>query len=340
MRRLSELGETAVENLDLSSEQRRIQIDFFALGFGTGETLLYQYKLDNTEWSEPSKERTLTFDGSPGSHNFLVRAVNAEGVTSESPARISFSIARPIWQRWWFLLLAALVISGAIYALYRYRLKRLLELERVRTRIATDLHDDIGSSLSQIAILSEVARQKVGDNGANEPLNIIADTSREMVDSMSDIVWAINPNKDSLSDLIGRMRRFAGDVMDAKDIACRFYLPEKSAAIALGADVRREVCLIFKECVNNLVKYSEATEAGVEVKVENHALVVEIFDNGKGFDAAKVLSGETNGFGGNGLPNMRRRAKNLGGKFEIESEINCGTKIRLEVSLKQSGLKT
>lgn len=333
VRKLSELGETTVENLDLASDQRQIQIDFFALGFSTGETLSYQYKLDNTDWSAPSAQRTVNLNFSPGNYNFSVRAVNAEGVASENPARVSFSIARPAWQRWWFLVLAALAISGIVYALYRYRLRRLLELERVRTRIATDLHDDIGSSLSQIAILSEVVRQKVGDNGANEPLNLIADTSREMVDSMSDIVWAINPHKDHLSDLVQRMRRFASDILDAKDISYRFHLAEKSADVTLGADIRREVYLMFKECLNNLVKYSGASEASLTIEVENHALVVLIKDNGKGFDAAEKLNGNHDGFGGNGLLNMRRRAENLGGTFEIESEKDAGTRITIRIPI-------
>jgi signal transduction histidine kinase/ligand-binding sensor domain-containing protein len=331
IKKLSELGETSIENLDFTSEQRQIQIDFFALGFSTGETLSYQYKLEGADWSEPNAQRTVNLNLSPGSYGFLVRAVNAEGAASERPARVSFSIARPVWQRWWFLLLAALIVSGIVYALYSYRLKRLLELERVRTRIATDLHDDIGSSLSQIAILSEVVRQKVGDNGANEPLNLIAETSREMVDSMSDIVWAINPQKDHLSDLIHRMRRFAGDVLDAKDVLYRFHLSENSADISLGADIRREVYLIFKECVNNLVKYSDAGEVDLSIRIENNSLVVAVRDNGKGFDAAEKTNGKYDGFGGNGLINMRRRAENLGGKFEIESEKGVGTSVEIRI---------
>lgn len=181
------------------------------------------------DWSEPTELRTVNLSLSAGKYRFLVRAVNSEGATSGQPAIVAFQISRPVWQRWWFLILAASLIGFLIYSLYRYRVAQLLKLERVRTRIATDLHDDIGSSLSQIAILSEVVRQKVGDNGANEPLNLIANTSREMVDSMSDIVWAINPNKDHLADLIQRMRRFASDILDAKDIAYRFYFDEKPA---------------------------------------------------------------------------------------------------------------
>jgi signal transduction histidine kinase len=213
----------------------------------------------------------------------------------------------------------------------------------VRTRIATDLHDDIGSSLSKIAILSEVVRQKngIGGNGAevngkNEPLEIIANTSREMVDSMSDIVWAINPERDNLSDLIQRMRRFAEDILDAQNLDYKFIVPEHLREIALGADVRRDVYLIFKECVNNLAKYAEASEAIIEIKLENNYLHVGIADDGRGFDVEYILNnGTASGFGGNGLRNMKRRAGNFGGAIEIESAVGAGTRIVLQIPVER-----
>ncbi|HEX8248936.1 MAG TPA: two-component regulator propeller domain-containing protein [Pyrinomonadaceae bacterium] len=336
IKKLSELGETAVEQLDFNSEQRQIQIGFFALGFGTGETLRYQYKLEAADWSEPSAQRTVNLNLAPGSYNFLVRAVNAEGVASENPARVSFTIARPVWQRWWFMLLAAVAVSFLIYALYRYRIAQVIKLERVRTRIATDLHDDIGSSLSKIAILSEVVRQRNGSNQTEkdskiEPLEIIANTSREMVDSMSDIVWAINPERDHLSDLIQRMRHFTEELLDARDIGYQFRVPENLKDIALGADQRREIYLIFKECINNLAKHSGAAEAYIKIDLDNENLVVEVTDDGHGFDPAAKSTGNSHGFGGNGLINIRRRAENLGGALAINSEPAKGAKIVLRV---------
>jgi two-component sensor histidine kinase len=336
IKKLSELGETAVEKLDFNSEQRQLQIGFFALGFGTGETLRYQYKLNDADWSEPSASRSVNLNLAPGSYNFLVRAVNAEGAASENPARVAFTIARPVWQRWWFLVAAALAISFLIYAVYRYRIAQVIKLERVRTRIATDLHDDIGSSLSKIAILSEVVRQRNGANGngkdeKNEPLEIIANTSREMVDAMSDIVWAINPERDHLSDLIQRMRHFAEQLLDAQDIGYQFAVPENLKDIALGADQRREIYLIFKECVNNLAKHSGASAAEIAVRLENDNLIIEVKDDGRGFDVAEKSGGSQNGFGGNGLRNMKKRARKCGGEFRVDSEIGKGTRIALEI---------
>lgn len=334
---VSPLGQREVFVTEQAANRNNLQIDFLSVNAGGDAPVRYQYRLEGADkdWSEPTAENSVTFANlSSGTYRFLVRAVNADNRTSENPAVVSFTVLRPVWQRWWFLLLAALIVSALIYVIYRYRIAQIIKLERVRTRIATDLHDDIGSSLSQIAILSEVVRQKVGAGAANEPLNLIANTSREMVDSMSDIVWAINPNKDHLSDLIQRMRRYAEDVLDAQgDIVYRFYLSENAKDVALGADIRREVYLIFKECLNNLIKYSGATEVDLSVKAENNSLIVAVKDNGKGFDADEKLNGNSNGFGGNGLPNMRRRAENLGGKFEIESAKGAGTSVAIKIPL-------
>jgi signal transduction histidine kinase len=167
-------------------------------------------------------------------------------------------------------------------------------------------------------------------------LEIIANTSREMVDSMSDIVWAINPERDSLTDLIQRMRRFAEDILDAQDIDYRFLVPEHLKVLSLGADVRRDVYLIFKECINNLAKHSGASEAEIKVNLNHDNLIIEIKDNGRGFDYFNPLDTTeavpaSSGFGGNGLRNMRRRSKNFGGNLLIDSETGKGTTIVLQV---------
>jgi ligand-binding sensor domain-containing protein/signal transduction histidine kinase len=347
---VSDLGETEIGNLSLSHTQNQVQIDFLGLGFGAGELLRYQYKLEGAggvvDWSAPGDARSVTFANlSPGSYRFLVRAVNTDGDVSATPAIVAFQIMRPVWLRPWFLLLAALLVGGIIFAVARYRLTRLVELERVRTRIATDLHDDIGSSLSQIAILSEVVSQRVPQDNAPviEPLSMIAGTSREMVDSMSDIVWAINPQRDHLSDLTQRMRRFASDILSARDINFRFRAPDAEKDIRLGADLRREVYLIFKECVNNLVKHSGCAEAELELRIVNGWIVLRISDDGRGFDTGAAASSGANGNGGNGaslgghgLGSMRRRAAALGGTFEVKSAPGRGTVSTLKVPARGS----
>jgi signal transduction histidine kinase len=261
--------------------------------------------------------------------------VNADGVVSKEPASIAFTIVPPVWQRWWFIALIVLALVAATHLVYRYHTRRLIELERVRTRIATDLHDDIGASLSKIAILSDVAGQQMAtasDSPIALPLVQIADTSRDCVDAMSDIVWAVNPQRDHLSDLTYRMRRFAEDLLDAKDIefSIRSSLEEKD--IPLGADLRREVYLIFKECINNLVKHSECTEAQLTFSISGPWLTISIADNGKGFEPNS--NGASSGMGGHGLTSMQRRAEALAGSLTIDSHAGSGTKITLKVPVR------
>lgn len=343
---VSPLGQHEVFVTEQNADRNNLQIDFLSISTGGDASTRYQYRLEGTDadWSAPTTERSVTFANLlPGTYRFLVRAVNADDMFSPQPAVVSFTILRPVWQRWWFLVLTALLVGLAIYAIYRYRITQIIKLERVRTRIATDLHDDIGSSLSKIAILSEVVRQKNGAGGTSEPLEIIANTSRLMVDSMSDIVWAINPERDHLNDLVQRMRHFSEEILDAQDVEYQFSGAQALKNITLGADLRREVYMIFKECVNNLAKHSQCTKAEFEIRLENENLLIEIQDNGRGFamnalsdETSSAFSFEANGgasrsFGGNGLKNMRRRARNLGGELRIDSEIGKGTRIVLQI---------
>ena len=229
--------------------------------------------------------------------------------------------------------------KSAEEALRRSREERLIELERVRRRIATDLHDDIGSSLTQISILSEVVRQRLDrqDSPLTEPLSMIAGVARELVDAMSDIVWAINPQKDHLSDLVQRMRRFAADSFSARNIKFQLRLPGASEAshvshaeddLKLGANLRREVFLIFKESINNMVRHSGCTEADIEFRIEMGRLHLRLRDNGRGFDATRQSEGH-------GLLSMRDRANGIGGRFKLDSQPGDGTTVELDVPLDQ-----
>ncbi len=324
----SELGETEISGRRYQPNQNDIEVRFAGLGLAPGEALRYQYKLEGAEsdWSQPSSQRTVNYANlSPDSYRLLVRAINSEGVVSSQPAIFTFQILPPIWRRWWFQLLLASIACAAVYWLHHYRVSRLLELERVRTRIATDLHDDIGASLSQIAILSEVANRQVDPANTTlaEPLTDIAGISRELVDSMSDIVWAIDPERDHLGDLVYRMRRFTSDIFSSRDIPLRFVSPPKNQNVQLDADLRRQVFLIFKEAVHNVVRHASATEVSIEFRVEHAWLHLSISDNGQGFDAC----GE---YDGHGLRSIRQRARDAGGEFEINSN-RSGTTLVLRV---------
>lgn len=333
---VSPLGQAEVRIPDLESGKGNIQVEFLSTGSSFSSPTRYQYRLNTTgEWSRSSTDSSVNFASLPaGSFRFEVRAVSDRDIVSSQPAFIQFTILRPLWQRWWFLLLAAIAISVIIYFVYRYRLAQAVKLERIRTRIASDLHDDIGSSLSQIAILSEVARQKAGENGASEPLKRIAETSREMVDSMSDIVWAINPKKDTLGDLVSRMRRFAEETFDATEIAYKFDCDDSQAGVRLGTDTRRDAYLIFKEAISNILKHANAEMVNITVLASGSSIKFTVADDGVGYELPDDPDQTFPGFGGNGLINMRRRAEQRGGEFSFTSTSGSGTTVAFSLPMK------
>jgi len=335
------LGASALKTPELESDQNQLSIGFFGLSFASGEVLRYQFKLEGADrdWSAPAETGSVNYANlAPGFYRFLVRATSVDGSVSDIPASVEFRILPPFWRRWWFLSLLGTTIIAAGYLLYRYRVNQLLEIERVRMRIATDLHDDIGAGLSRISILSEVIRQRIGtgDLRVGQQISSISGASQELVDSMSDIVWAINPQKEHLTDLAHRCRRFASDVLASRNIRFKFNAPDEGHDLRLGAELRREVYLIFKEAVNNLARHSRATEAEIELLADRRCLTLRVADNGRGFDATAVAQGNLEADGdGNGLTSMCMRAKRMGGELQIESADGQGTALSLRVPLNQ-----
>jgi len=328
---ISDLGQPAVSGLRLP--QSPLRVDYVGLGFLPGETFRYQYMLEGADrdWSAPTDQRTVIYARlAAGSYRFLVRAVTGDGVSSPRPASVAFTILPPVWRTWWFLLACGTLMALLVYTLYRYRLAQLLAVANVRTRIATDLHDDIGSSLSQIAILSEVAQREAGKDARHgTPLAEIAGISRELVDSMSDIVWAINPDHDRLSNLVYRMRRFAADLLGAQGIALEFrssVADHDLRDLRIGANVRRQIYLIFKEGIHNIARHSGASRVEVDLDCAADRLVLRLSDNGKGFDTGAESDGH-------GLVNIRKRAAALGAEVEWQSGLGQGTTLRMTVRL-------
>ena len=196
----------------------------------------------------------------------------------------------------------------------------------MRTRIATDLHDDIGASLSQIAIQSELALGEADVSpGTANALGRIATTSRELVESMGDIVWAINPDRDRVGDLLQRMRYFASDTLTGKNIEFSFSAPDAGRDLALATEVRREVLLIFKEAVNNIARHARCSHAVIDVRVERGGLVVQVADDGQGLSEA-IARGN-----GHGLASMEARARRLNARLDIKTSAGGGTRLVLRV---------
>ncbi|MEW6366396.1 MAG: two-component regulator propeller domain-containing protein [Acidobacteriota bacterium] len=332
---ISETGDLAIGPMTLQPGQNRVQIEFVGIGFAPGESMRYQYRLDglDRDWGEATGRRAVDYAGlRPGAYRFVVRSVSSSGLVSDRPASANFSILRPLWLRWWFLGIAALALAAAVYAYHHLRVQRLRMIEQVRTRIATDLHDDIGSSLTQMSIMSEVARQQLSgrDESASQIVSKVAETSRELVDSMSDIVWAINPKRDSLQDLVYRMHRLASDVLTARDVSFDFAAEGRIDTTTLSPGSRRDIFLIYKEALNNVARHSQCTEVQISIAADGSWLDIRLRDNGRGFDPSAT-------YDGNGMGSMRSRAASLGGNIQITSATGKGSDVHARIPLKQRG---
>jgi signal transduction histidine kinase/ligand-binding sensor domain-containing protein len=328
-RPVAALGVAQLPELDLGPTENSVSVDFLGLGASLGEALRYQYRLEGAgeTWSRPSVERTVTFANlAPGSYRFLVRAVNAEGVASPEPAVVVMTIAAPLWRRWWFVLSALALAGLALYVAYKRRVARLLEIERIRTRIATDLHDDIGANLTRIAVLSEVASYRRGTDGDGS-LASIARISRESVTSMSDIVWAINPKRDTFRDLVRRMRQLADEALATQGIEVSFTAPDSDGDLRLGHELRRQVYLVYKEAVNNAARHAECERVAIEIALDHGRVSLTISDDGRGFDPTEESDG-------NGLANMRKRAGAVGARLDVRSTPGEGTTVTFEMPLR------
>jgi signal transduction histidine kinase len=257
-----------------------------------------------------------------GLFRFQVRAVDSEGQSSPTPAGFSAFIQAPWWRRWWFLTAMTVLLATGVAALYNYRVRQLLAMERLRTRIATDLHDDIGASLTQISILSELARR----GSASQVLLDIANIARGVVTEMSDIVWAVNPRHDRFEDLVHRMRRFASDVLGGADIELKFETEKLPAGINVPLEARRPLYLIFKEAVNNVARHSGAGETTIRLELDHHLLIMTVEDDGCGFDPEPRYPGE-------GLTSIARRMRNLGGTAAWDSRPGTGTRFTATLPL-------
>ncbi len=324
---ISATGERSVTLPDLAPTQNALQIDFVGLGFGTGDVLRYRYRLDGSsdDWSAPGVQRSVTYANlAPGRYRFVVRAMTSDGTASAEPAAITFTILSPLWRRWWFVSLGALALGVIAFALHRVRLARLLEIANVRTRIASDLHDDIGANLTRIAFLTETARGTSGPGQEDSPLASIASIARESVSSMGDIVWAVNPARDTLLDLTLRMRQHAEEVFTQRGVELDFHAPDAGVGVRVGADVRRDLLLIFKEVVNNAARHARCGRAVIELRLDESGLVLVISDDGVGFDTSVAGAGQ-------GLVSIQRRAKRMKGMLAIASGPGAGTSVVLTV---------
>lgn len=317
--------------------ENNLQITFSANTFLDEEEVRYTYRLlqndkpfgkprSSGDWSIPGDLHSIQYPAlQPGKYKFSVKAVNSSGIWSDNEAHVSFVIRPPFWQRAWFIFLAAVSLCVLVYTLYRYRIRQLMELQRMRNNISRNLHDDIGASLSNINILNALTLRNLPDpKKAESYLVQSSEDIQRISESLSDIVWNVNPMNDDPDQVYSHMKRYAADMLEGKNIQAHLDFPPPGSKAHLSMDKRRDFFLIFKEAINNMAKYSQATKAKIALHEEGNMLHLHIEDNGIGFDPVNVRAG-------NGLHNMRQRAENWGAGLEIESMLGKGTRIRLHM---------
>jgi ligand-binding sensor domain-containing protein/two-component sensor histidine kinase len=322
--------------ISLRHTQNYITIEFAAPGFLYETPAAYQYQLTglNNQWIDLGTENKVSFANlSAGDYSFRLRATNRPGVWYELADHLTITIIPPFWRTWWFFTLFAAAIGGIVYTIYRYRINEILKRQAIRNKIAQDLHDSVGSTLSSIGIYSQVAKiyndQKKIDQ-LKDTLEKISETSGNMISEMSDIVWTINPRNDNMPVMLQRMESFAKPLLTAREIQFHLDYDPGIVSLNLGMTQRKNFYLIFKESVNNAIKYSECSNLYVTIRIRNFRLEMLIRDDGKGCDMTVVSQESSRSLSGNGHKNMSVRAREMKGSCEFISSPGQGATIKLQ----------
>ena len=310
----------------LSHAQNVFSFEFAALHYSAPEANRYAYKMEgfDRDWIQAGARRFATYTNlDHGTYVFRVIGSNCDGIWNREGASVTIIISPPFWQTWWFIVLALLAVASVAGALIHFRVRNLLSFERLRLEIAADLHDDIGTRLTEISFLSDMAvHQKPEETGAlTESLRRIGGIARALIDSMGDIVWLINPERDSLYELFIKLKDSYEDILSFKQVTFHLNNLNSLQDIVLPMEFRKHVYLIFKEALSNALKYSACSEISINTEVHGNQLRITMYDNGRGFDMQVQRRG-------NGLRDMERRAEACGGTLRLQSAPGKGTMLR------------
>ena len=317
------------QEIILSHKDNYFSFEFASLDFSKPDRNRYAYMLEgfDEDWINSGTRRFAGYTKvDAGEYVFRVKGTNGDGVWNEAGASVKIIITPPFWKTWWFMLLLILAIGGGITLAIVYRIKQLLQIERLRSKIAADLHDDIGAGLTEISIMGEVIAQKIPNQVKqliSSDLQKIGDTSRSLIDSMSDIIWLVNPRRDSLFDLISRLGNTYTELLNTTDIHFKTENLETLKKVRLNMEYRQHLFMIFKEAINNCLKYSEGKEVFLKAVLRGKRLKIQLIDDGKGFDIKNTPCG-------NGIENMKNRAAIIGGTLRVNSGVGKGTTIEYE----------
>lgn len=326
----------SLDRIRLSYRQSFFSFEFAALDFAAPARNKYAYKLEgfDPKWVQAGDRRYASYTNvDPGEYIFRVKAANHDGIWNEEGVALRIIITPPFWKTWWFTVLLwgsiVLLAGGSVwYTKVRKLRERIRALERVqalereRLRISQDMHDEVGASLSEIAILTELAQRGLAKpHPAQNHLNKISERAREVIDNIGEIIWALNPKYDLLDDLAAYLRHYAGRYLSMAGLSYRCDFPEKLPSFHLTAEARRSLFLVFKEALHNIVKHAAATEVVLRLTGTPLELELVICDNGRGFAVDQPQ------FFGNGLESMKKRITDLQGTFRIQSQSPGGTQI-------------
>ena len=310
------------------------EVEFAALNFNQQERNRYAYLLEgfNKDWIYTDRPIATFTNLNGGTYKLRMKAANNDGVWNEKGASLEIRVNPSFTKTRWFPLLIGLGLAGMGIGFLGYRRLQRKRLEKFRESLARDLHDEMGSTLSSIRFFSEYADQQIGtDKPQVTPmLRRISQSATNLSESMQDIIWAMKTDHDQLEDLTSHMMEFGLRLLESRNIKFKTHIVDGFSGKQLLPEVRRNVYLIFKEAVNNIAKYSEATEAQFDFALKKGKLSMKISDNGKGFDPEDL---QAMGAGGNGLKNMRKRASEIGGKLDVFSAPGEGARVELSVEV-------
>lgn len=307
--------------LKIGSDNHNITFEFIGISFTAPEHVTYEYRLRNSgEGWQKTNQRTVRYSAlMSGEYTFEVRAQNNDGFWSANTARLDFTVTAPFWLQWWFIGLVIITLIGIILFIYNYyRVKKMVEIERMRVRIASDLHDDVGSALTEIALQSDFLQTMDVDDNFEESLQQIGTQSRKIVSSLDDIVWSIDARNDSLGDLTDRMQDYVNNVLTNKEIY--YHFNDLNMEKKLQVPMKENLYLIFKESVNNIAKHSNADRVDITLTNNNNGFILIVRDDGN--------TSRNGRKSGQGLRNMKMRAKRIGADISFNNE--NGFEVRVE----------
>jgi hypothetical protein len=308
----------------LPSYKNSLGIFYKGISFRDYSGLEYTYKLNGGSdyWSPLQKSNFVSFVGlPPGRYEFMVKVKDSYTGWS-NPAVFTFEILTPFWQKWWFVVLMIFLLGYLVFVLFQFRLHEKLMVLNVRQKLHRDLHDDIGATLSSIKVYTEVLQE---DPGNSIITGLIRENAEEMIGQLELIAWATNPQNDSFKSLCDLMKKYAIPACYAKKIELSFSAETVPALLIIPGNVRKNIFLVFKEAINNILKYSEATACKVDMGIRNHKFILKVSDNGRGM----IYAGKENG---SGMQNMRKRAEELGGTLDVSSIPGNGVTILMMIS--------